>query len=315
MLLGNYALTNKCPVRFLAGSASSTETGMRASFQRNGIERDRFYIDQRDTAIKTWSEPTASYPPYCYTIMPQRGSFMSSRRETWATFTATATGLRGMPGEGSATFAITTNAPAGELIVSGSGSASFSVTTNAPLLVASLNGYGSASFAIATGTPILGAIADLTASTSFAITTNAPIIYPLDDSSPLRTGSATFAFSGFLTRYAVGHMEGSALPYTELSPQTLASAVWDSVLVDYQQDGSAGKSLSTASSGGVDLNLMAQAVWEYVSRTLTEGASPSESDIVAALQATTIPVDVRKMNGSTLLGNGTESDKWRGSGV
>jgi len=246
--------------------------------------------------------------------LPQKAGQLSARSDDVA-FAATATGLRGMPGEGSATFAITTNAPASELIVSGSGSASFSVTTNAPLLVASLNGSGSASFAIATGTPILGAIADLTASSSFAITTNAPIIYPLDDSSPLRTGSATFAFSCSLTRYAVGHMEGSALPYTELSPQSLASAVWDSVLVDYQQDGSAGKSLSTASSGGVDLNLMAQAVWEYVSRTLTEGASPSESDIVAALQATTIPVDVRKMNGSTLLGNGTESDKWRGSGV
>lgn len=315
MLIGNYTITNKCPIRFLAGSASSPETGMRATFQRNGMERDRFYVSERTTAIKTWSEPTASYPPYCYTIIPQRGSFMSSRRETWASFTATATGLRGMPGEGSATFSITTNNPAGELIVSGSGSASFAVTVNAPLLTASINGSGSASFAITAGTPILGAIADLTASTSFAITTNSPIILPLDDSSPLRTGSATFSFSASLVRYAVGHMTGSALPYTELSPQSLASAVWDSVLVDYQQDGSAGKSLSTASSGGVDLNLMAQAVWEYVSRTLTEGEAPSASDIVAALQATAIPVDVRKMNGSTLLGAGTESDKWRGAGV
>lgn len=225
MLIGNYTVTNKCPVRFFAGSASSPETGMRATFQRNGMERDRFYVSERTTAIKTWSEPTASYLPYCYTIIPQRGSFMSSRRETWATFTAEATGLRGMPGEGTAAFSITTNTPAGEMIISGSGSAAFAVTVNAPLLTASINGSGGASFAISTGAPILGAITDLTATASLAITTNAPIVFPLDDSSPLRAGSATFAFSASLARYAVGHMTGSALPYTELSPQSLADSV------------------------------------------------------------------------------------------
>jgi len=52
----------------------------------------------------------------------------------------------------------------------------------------------------------------------------------------------------------------------------------------------------------------------------TSGSSgPSASEIaeavVAALNATAIPVDVQKMNGSTLLGAGTESDKWRGAGV
>lgn len=230
MLIGNYTVTNKCPIRFLAGSASSPETGMRATFQRNGMERDRFYVDSNTTAIKTWSEPTASYPPYCYTIITQRGSFMSSRRETWATFTATATGLRGMPGAGSATFSIATNAPSGELIVSGSGSASFAVTVNAPLLTASINGAGGASLSVSTNAPILGAIADLTASAMFAISTNHPIIFPLDYSSPLRTGTATFAFSASLVRYAVGHMTGSALPYTELSPQSLASEVMASLM-------------------------------------------------------------------------------------
>ena len=43
---------------------------------------------------------------------------------------------------------------------------------------------------------------------------------------------------------------------------------------------------------------------------------PSTADItiavIAALNATTIPVDTKKMNGATVLGVGTSGDKWRG---
>ena len=34
-----------------------------------------------------------------------------------------------------------------------------------------------------------------------------------------------------------------------------------------------GAKLNTASSGGVDMNALAQAVWEYATRTLTSGGS------------------------------------------
>lgn len=55
-----------------------------------------------------------------------------------------------------------------------------------------------------------------------------------------------------------------------------------------------GNKLNTASAGGVDLNALADAV-------------------VAALEATTIPVDAKKMNGSAINGNGTPGDLWRGA--
>lgn len=46
------------------------------------------------------------------------------------------------------------------------------------------------------------------------------------------------------------------------------------------------------------------------------GSGPSVEDItasvIAALNATTIPVDVQKMNGATVLGDGTSGNKWRG---
>ena len=41
-------------------------------------------------------------------------------------------------------------------------------------------------------------------------------------------------------------------------------------------------------------------------------AVPAAADVVAALNATTIPVDVKKMNGAQVVGTGTVLDKWRG---
>lgn len=50
--------------------------------------------------------------------------------------------------------------------------------------------------------------------------------------------------------------------------------------------------------------------------TSVGGSGPSAESIasatVAALMATLIPVDVQKMNGATVLGDGTSGNKWRG---
>lgn len=52
------------------------------------------------------------------------------------------------------------------------------------------------------------------------------------------------------------------------------------------------------------------------STTAVGGSGPSAESIaaavVSALNATTIPVDAKKMNGATIYGNGTSADKWRG---
>jgi hypothetical protein len=196
--------------------------------------------------------------------MPQKPGQISARAYDLA-ITATATGILGMPGEGSATFSITTNNPAGELIVSGAGSATLEIATNTPQLTASINGTGSATFAVTTNTPILGAIADLIAEASFAIT-------------------------GSLTSHAIGHMVGNALPYTELSPQSLASAVWSSLLAEYQDAGMAGKALSTTASGGVDLVSMAQAVLDAAALSpIHADVKSGQADIADAVWNKTLP--------------------------
>lgn len=131
-------------------------------------------------------------------IMPQKSGMLSARTDGLV-ITGTATGIRGMPGVGTASFTIETNTPAGELIVSGSGSAAFTIDTNTPLLTASINGAGSASFTIDTNTPILGAEASL-------------------------IGTADFTVIATLVRYAIGHMEGST-EETGLTPSGIAAAV------------------------------------------------------------------------------------------
>lgn len=49
----------------------------------------------------------------------------------------------------------------------------------------------------------------------------------------------------------------------------------------------------------------------------TTGPTAGEiaSALLAELNATTIPVDARKMNGAPVIGDGSEADPWRGAGV
>jgi hypothetical protein len=75
-------------------------------------------------------------------------------------------------------------------------------------------------------------------------------------------------------------LSGEWTPFTELSPENLAAAVWDSMLAQYQQVGSTGEALAAAGSGGVNYNALAQAVWEYATRTLTEGGSITVDEIM-----------------------------------
>lgn len=251
-LLGNYTVTNKCPIRFLAGSAASVETGGRASVQRNGSERNRFYVDQETAANKLWAEPSATYPPASFTMLPQKGGWVGSRNETWVTFSATAAGLRGMPGTAAAEFSITTNTPAGELVTTvppGGAPAEFSVTTGAALLTASINGVGSAAFAVTTGTSLLGAEASLIGASALAFTASASIL-PLDDSPVLREAVADLFLSGSLTRYAIGHMIGTTDVASGVTNDSVAQAVWRAIAADFNEPGTTGAKLNSASAAG-----------------------------------------------------------------
>jgi len=70
-----------------------------------------------------------------------------------------------------------------------------------------------------------------------------------------------------------------------------------------------------------DIEAIAQAVWEYATRTLTSGggsaptAEQVATAVLAAAQATPIHADAKRMNGAQVVGTGAEGDAWRAASV
>ena len=86
------------------------------------------------------------------------------------------------------------------------------------------------------------------------------------------TGESSITLSASADISALGYMTGEMTPFTELSPEGLASAVWNSLATEYNTNGTMGAKLNLASSWGVDYDALAQVVWEYGVRSLTESA-------------------------------------------
>ena len=100
-------------------------------------------------------------------------------------------------------------------------------------------------------------------------------------------------------------MAANIVSYSEFTAEGVRDAVWNAVLANYPNSGSAGLALSTASSGGVDPSILAAAVWAYVNRTLTSGGTaPTTAEIVAALEAAVVAVNVKQVNDVAVTGTG-----------
>lgn len=196
-------------------------------------------------------------------VLPVKGGAIKSYRLVDAAVNGAALGELGYPAAGSVTITLDA-AAVGGIIVGATGTATIAIDGQAAI-AGTINGTGQATITL-DAAAVIGAIASL-------------------------TGQATITVDGQSTIMGLGYMTGSTIETAELTPASIAAAVWNAMLASHQTAGSAGKALSTASTGGVDLNALAAAV-------------------VAALEATTIPVDVAKVNGSAIDGAGTEGDPW-----
>lgn len=137
---------------------------------------------------------------------------------------------------------------------------------------------------------------------------------------PVEGTGNVFSFFGVSDLRGRLSLSGEWTPFTELSPENLAAAVWDAVATDFNTVGTMGNKLNTASSGGVDLNALALAVWTYIDRTLTSGGSGYTPEqiadaILAAAQITPIHADTQLINSAEVIGDGTAGNDWRGLGV
>jgi hypothetical protein len=79
-----------------------------------------------------------------------------------------------------------------------------------------------------------------------------------------------------------------------VTAQSCAQAVWSAVAAAFNEPGTTGNKLNTASTGGVDMEALAAA-------------------IIEALEATKIPVNIKQINDVDLAGTGISADKWRPS--
>lgn len=236
------------------------------------------------------SVPNGNRPSQAW-IMARKNGRMSSHSLANLAVTTVAAGAMGFPIDGTASFIISTNTPDGQLISSGTGSASFTFAATGNVL-ATLSTTGTASITLTTNT-LMGAIKWLDATAGMSITAT-------------------------MTSYGRGYMVGNTVDTSQMTPDTVATAVWNALLSNYQVVGSTGEALGAAGSGGVNYSALAQAVWEYMDRTLTAGGSGATPEdiaaaILAAAQITPIYSDMRKTNGQTLVGDGTESNKFRSS--
>jgi hypothetical protein len=64
------------------------------------------------------------------------------------------------------------------------------------------------------------------------------------------------------TPSAKANIQAIITPFTELSPESLAANVWNSIAAKYNITGTMGQKLNLASSGGVDYEQLSNAIWE-----------------------------------------------------
>lgn len=279
-LIGNISLLHKSPAKYTTGTVGFND---RANWNKPGMMRNTGNLTQ-STFWKFHSIPSGMYAGTAF-FPPQKAGSIRARESI--SLDATGLGVGGITTTGtaginidfsnaqayplddsppartaSANFSINFSNAAGQLISSGTGSASMQFTFANALLTASIGGVGSAAFSINPNNALLGAKANAGGAASLQITIANAQAYPLNDSPPARTASGSLNFSGSLTPYAIGSMQGDTVDNSVLTSDAIAAAVWSAVSAEFNEAGTTGNKLNTASSGGVDMTALVNAVLE-----------------------------------------------------
>jgi hypothetical protein len=250
MLVGNAVrLSASNPMRQLcAPLAGSAE---RAAWSQAGARRNSF-----QAFVGKYGYPSGVRHPASWCMSPKAGG-MSARYELDVTTSNSGAGAMGVNGEGTTSITVTNADAALQLVVSASGSVSIVVSAEGGLAGA-LYAVGSADILWSNADATLGALAGL-------------------------FGEATIATTLSATARAEGWIVGAITPYTELSPESLASAVWNKVATDANAAGTMGEKLNDAGSASnpwtevIESGLTAAEVLRLIAATLAGNATGLES--------------------------------------
>ena len=193
----NTALLGQLPIRLIGGSPGTFRALWGGSSLRNatvgqGITSQLAGIPSGHLAPSSWN-------------LPNKPGAMSAFTSCVVSTTLDALNLAaGRNVEGGAAVTITLDPAQGQLIVSASGNALVSFTIDAALAGA-LSASGTAAVSVTVNDATLGALVEA-------------------------VGALLVQVSADATARATGNLVGNITPFTELSPQSLADAVWNKVL-------------------------------------------------------------------------------------
>jgi len=201
-LLGNYSVLNKNPGRALAGSTVSDSRG---SWNKSGANRNRYVSPEGFDP--TASVPNGYNPPGSWQIAITSGGI------------STYTLITGAGDLTSGNLAGGKNATAD---LTGSGAITDATAALVVSAVATLTGTGAITAAAANA--VLEAVATLTGTGTVTSALTA-----------LGNAVATLTGTGTVTPVinATGELAADLTPFTDLSPQSLAAAVWGAVAAGY----------------------------------------------------------------------------------
>ena len=207
MLIGNHTVLNKTPGRWLGGTSTahasgigSAQVGLLSNWGNAGANRNFAYQDRSTDALEYFGIPSG-YGGKGW-LLPIKAGYLSSITVIKGTGSFTGSAAAGKNGATTISAAATVTAT-GQLVVSGSATITASATVTANVFAA----RAAAATITASATPTAAITAKAWGTTSIS-------------------GSATVTG----TRYATGTMAADITPFTELSPQSLASAVWAQAL-------------------------------------------------------------------------------------
>lgn len=228
-IIGNLSRINVGAVRYNGGGALALTRGNLAR-ARPGLWRNHICRDGQTEALDLMGAPDGAYPRLAWRL-PITGGRISGIGSAAITLGGTATLEQGRPISGTAGITFAASGTGG-LIVSVAGSVAL-VIDAAGTLFASKQVAGSAGITFdAAGT--LFATGELSA-------------------------SAGITLGGAATLIGIGTIAGSTQE-DGLTVPGIVNAVWGAVASEFNEAGTMGNKLNTASSGGVDLGALADAV-------------------------------------------------------
>jgi len=229
MLLWNYSVIHKSPWKFLAGN---TVSNVPANFLKNGSYR---WIYSEVSIPDQWGLPVGYSSGW---MLPRTAGYLKGYSDNnlsgiwnWVSW-VNATGSVDI---------ITIALWVLSLIVSANGTCSVVITATGQS-IATITWSGTANISF---------------SANGSIGANAFLLW---------AGSINVSGQGNIS--ALWFMTGTMTPFTELSPQWLAQAIWSSLASENNDPNTMGSKLNAAGSWGIDLNALAQALWEYNNKPL-----------------------------------------------